>query len=214
MSLARPKAVASLIGLAALTMLAASVNAQQVYRIVGPDGKVTFSDKPPVEANVKLAPVVPLGGGGGSNGAGLPFELRQVASKYPVTLYTGNNCGPCGAGRAYLSSRGIPFTERTVTTAEDAEALKRLAGDNSIPLLTVGGQQIKGYSDTEWGQFLDAAGYPARSALPPSYRNPAASPLVAIQRPAPAAAPVESAPEPVRAPPPVERADNPAGIKF
>jgi glutaredoxin len=158
--------------------------------------------------------VVPLGGGGGSNGAGLPFELRQVASKYPVTLYTGNNCGPCGAGRAYLSSRGIPFTERTVTTAEDAEALKRLAGDNSIPLLTVGGQQIKGYSDTEWGQFLDAAGYPARSALPPSYRNPAASPLVAIQRPAPAAAPVESAPEPVRAPPPVERADNPAGIKF
>jgi glutaredoxin len=214
MSLARPKAVASLIGLAALTMLAASVSAQQVYRIVGPDGKVTFSDKPPVEANVKLAPVVPLGGGGGSNGAGLPFELRQVASKYPVTLYTGNNCGPCGAGRAYLSSRGIPFTERTVTTAEDAEALKRLAGDNSIPLLTVGGQQIKGYSDTEWGQFLDAAGYPARSALPPSYRNPAASPLVAIQRPAPAAAPVESAPEPVRAPPPVERADNPAGIKF
>jgi glutaredoxin len=214
MSLARPKAVASLIGLAALTMLAASVNAQQVYRIVGPDGKVTFSDKPPVEANVKLAPVVPLGGGGGSNGAGLPFELRQVASKYPVTLYTGNNCGPCGAGRAYLSSRGVPFTERTVTTAEDAEALKRLAGDNSIPLLTVGGQQIKGYSDTEWGQFLDAAGYPARSALPPSYRNPAASPLVAIQRPAPAAAPVESAPEPVRAPPPVERADNPAGIKF
>jgi glutaredoxin len=214
MSLARPKAVASLIGLAALTMLAASVSAQQVYRIVGPDGKVTFSDKPPVEANVKLAPVVPLGGGGGSNGAGLPFELRQVASKYPVTLYTGNNCGPCGAGRAYLSSRGVPFTERTVTTAEDAEALKRLAGDNSIPLLTVGGQQIKGYSDTEWGQFLDAAGYPARSALPPSYRNPAASPLVAIQRPAPAAAPVESAPEPVRAPPPVERADNPAGIKF
>ena len=214
MSFARPKAVASLIGVAALTVLAASVHAQQVYRIVGPDGKVTFSDKPPVETNVKLAPVVPLGAGGGSNGAGLPFELRQVASKYPVTLYTGNNCGPCGAGRAYLSSRGIPFTERTVTTAEDAEALKRLAGDNSIPLLTVGGQQIKGYSDTEWGQFLDAAGYPARSALPASYRNPAASPLVAIQRPAPAAAPAESAPEPLRAPPPVERADNPAGIKF
>jgi glutaredoxin len=214
MTLARPKAVASLIGLAALTLLAASAGAQQVYRIVGPDGKVTFSDKPPVEANVKLAPVVPLGGSAAANGAGLPFELRQVASKYPVTLYTGANCGPCGAGRAYLSSRGIPFTERTVTTAEDAEALKRLAGDNSIPLLTVGGQQIKGYSDTEWGQFLDAAGYPARSALPASYRNPPASPLVAVQRPAPAAAPVESAPEPVRAPPPVERADNPAGIKF
>ena len=213
MSLVRPN-FARLIGLAAMTMLVASVNAQQVYRIVGPDGKVTFSDKPPVETNVKLAPVVPLGSGGGASGAGLPFELRQVAGKYPVTLYTGNGCGPCGAGRAYLSSRGIPFTERTVTTQEDAQALTRLAGDNSIPLLTVGGQQIKGYSDSEWGQFLDAAGYPARSALPAAYRNPAASPLVAVQRPTPVAAPApEAAPEPFRAPP-QEQADNPAGIKF
>jgi glutaredoxin len=215
MSLVRPNVVASLIGLAALTLLAASVNAQQVYRIVGPDGKVTFSDKPPVEANAKLAPVAPVGGGAASNGAALPFELRQVASKYPVTLYTGNNCGPCGAGRAYLSSRGIPFTERTVTTPQDGEALQRLAGDNSIPLLTVGGQQIKGYSDAEWGQFLDAAGYPARSALPAAYRNPPAAPLVAIQRPTPVTG-SEPQPEPVRAPspPPQERADNPAGIKF
>ena len=211
---ARPSLVASLIGIAAFAMLAAPVHAQQVFRIVGPDGKVTFSDKPPVEPNARLAPVVPLGSGSAGGSAGLPFELRQVASKFPVTLYSGNNCGPCGAGRAYLSNRGIPFTERTVTTAEDAEALQRLAGDNSIPLLTVGGQQIKGYSDTEWGQFLDAAGYPARSALPAAYRNPQAAPLVAIQRPVPVAAPAQE-PEPLRAPsPPPERADNPAGIKF
>ena len=218
MRFVRPQLVASLLGLAAVTMFAAPVHAQQVFRIVGPDGKVTFSDKPPTEANAKLAPVVQLGGGGGGagNGATLPFELRQVASKFPVTLYTGNNCGPCGSGRAYLTSRGIPFTERTVITAEDASALQRLAGDNSIPLLTVGGQQVKGYSDSEWGQFLDAAGYPARSALPLSYRNPAPAPLVAIQRPAPAPAAVADAPQPFRAPTPApaDAADNPAGIKF
>ena len=218
MSIARQNVVASLIGLAVFTMLTASVHAQQVYRIVGPDGKVTFSDKPPLESNAKLAPAIVLGGGGGggaASGSALPFELRQVTSKYPVTLYTGNNCGPCGAGRAYLSSRGIPFTEKTISTPEDAQALQRLTGDNSIPLLTVGGQQIKGYSDSEWGQFLDAAGYPARSTLPAAYRNPAASPMVAVQRPTPVpvAAP-EQAPEPLRAPPPQEQADNPAGIKF
>ena len=216
MSFARTHVAASLIGVAALTMLA-SANAQTVYRIVGPDGKITFSDQPPVQANAKLSPVVPLGGGGGNSGAGLPFELRQVVGKYPVTLYTGANCGPCGAGRAYLSSRGVPFTERTVTSVEDAEALKRLAGDNSIPVLTVGGQQIKGYSDSEWGQFLDAAGYPARSALPASYRNPEAAPLVAVQRQAPVAAtpaPEQAAPvQPSRAAP-QERPDNPAGITF
>ncbi len=161
--------------------------------------------------------MVPLAGsgGGGGNGAALPFELRQVASRYPVTLYTSNNCGPCGSGRAYLSSRGIPFTEKTVNTAEDAQALQRFSGDSSLPLLTVGGQQIRGYSDAEWGQFLDAAGYPARAALPSAYRNPAPSPMVAVQRPVPVA-PAESMPEPVRAPspPPGEPANNPAGIQF
>jgi hypothetical protein len=32
---------------AGLLLAALSLHAQQVYRIVGPDGKVTFSDKPP-----------------------------------------------------------------------------------------------------------------------------------------------------------------------
>ena len=215
----RPDVVAGLIGLAA-AMLAAPAGAQQVFRIVGPDGKVTFSDKPPVAANARLAPVVPLAGSGSGavgNGVALPFELRQVASRYPVTLYTSDNCGPCGSGRAYLSSRGIPFTEKTVNTAEDAQALQRFSGDNSLPLLTIGGQQIRGYSQTEWGQFLDAAGYPARSALPSAYRNPVASPMVAVQRPVPAApaepAPAARLPSPPP-PPPAEPADNPAGIKF
>ncbi|MDB5944513.1 MAG: glutaredoxin-like protein [Ramlibacter sp.] len=213
----RPFVVTGLIGLAA-TLFAAQAGAQQVYRIVGPDGRVTFSDKPPPQANAKVAPVVPLGGAAAGEGGGLPFELRQVTGKYPVTLYTANNCGPCGSGRAYLTSRGIPFTEKTISSPEDAEALKRLASDMSIPLLTVGGQQLKGYSEMEWGQYLDAAGYPPKSVLPASWRNPPASPLVALQRPAPVPA---SAGEDAAAAPgsparsaPAERAENPAGIKF
>ncbi len=215
MPFARPHVVAGLIGLAAVTLFAPLANAQQVYRIVGPDGRVTFSDKPPPETNAKAAPVVPLSGSGSANGASLPFELRQVASKYPVTLYTASDCAPCGAGRAYLTSRGVPYTEKTISNPEDAEALKRLAGDISIPLLTIGGQQVKGYSDTEWGQFLNAAGYPAKSVLPASWRNAPASPLVAVQRPA-TPAPSAAAEAPVRAfsAPPEAPADNPAGIKF
>ena len=42
--------IACLLGTAALLCLASSVQAQTVYRIVGADGKVTFSDKPPVNA--------------------------------------------------------------------------------------------------------------------------------------------------------------------
>ena len=189
----------------------------QVYRIVGPDGKVTFSDKPPVSEGAPRAGTANSSAGGGS--AALPYELRQVASKYPVTLYVGDNCGPCGAGRSMLTSRGIPFAEKTVSTNEDAQALQRLSGDRSLPFMTIGSQQLKGFSDSKWTQFLDAAGYPSSSTLPASYRQPAATPLVAIAAaPAPAAAAVPAArpaaPAPAPAPRPAPNNDNPAGIKF
>ena len=129
MPVTRPLLAASLAGLMA-AILAPAVHAQ-VYRITGPDGRVTFSDKPPPEPSAKnaaAAPTVPMQGAGSGNAtAALPFELRQVAAKYPVTLYTGPNCGPCGSGRALLASRGIPFSEKLVASNEDIDALKRLS---------------------------------------------------------------------------------------
>lgn len=210
----------ALLALAALAMTAA--HAQTVYRIVGPDGRVTFSDKPPVsndKANDKVTATDRTGRTLDISGTALPFELRQIVSRYPVTLYSASNCAPCASGRTLLGTRGIPFAERTVNTPEDAEALARISGEASLPFLTIGGQKIKGYSDAEWIQFLDAAGYPAASKLPSNYRNAPATPLVALQRPAAPAQP-DAATEAARAPagsPPAARVDNssnPAGIRF
>jgi glutaredoxin len=215
MFFARPLLAAGALALvAAAGFSAGDANAQQIFRIVGPDGRVTFSDKPPLETSqAAAAKAIPLPGAGGTNNAALPFELREAATRYPVTLYTSPDCGPCGSGRAMLTARGIPFDERTVTTNEDIEALKRLAGVATVPFLTIGGQQLKGFSEAEWTQFLDAAGYPKTSQLPPGYARRPASPMVALQQPqrespATPASPSAAAPAP---PPP---ADNPAGIKF
>lgn len=203
----------------AIAALWSTASHAQVYRIVGPDGKVTFSDKPPViESNSRVG-AASSNSGGGNASTGLPYELRQVTAKYPVTLYVGDNCGPCGAGRSMLTSRGIPFVEKTVNSNEDVQALQRLSGDTSLPFMTIGSQQLKGFSDTEWTQFLDAAGYPSASTLPPSYRRPAATPLVAVApAPTPAVAgatqPPAARPIPAAAPRPAPNNDNPAGIKF
>ncbi|NIM41068.1 MAG: DUF4124 domain-containing protein [Hydrogenophaga sp.] len=212
--------------LATAGLLAAlPATAQGVYRIVGPDGRVTFSDQPPPAANARPQ----AGTGSASSGSGsatggpqLPFELRQTASRYPVVLYTGENCAPCNSGRNLLGSRGIPYTEKTITTSEDAEALRRLNNDATLPLLTIGGQKLRGYLETEWTQYLDAAGYPKRSALPPGYRQPAPSPLVAVKPVPGTPSATGSAPgtnAPGTAAPPAEipvqpPADNPAGIRF
>jgi glutaredoxin len=217
----RPFVALGLMGLLAGAGISGNdANAQQIYRIVGPDGRVTFTDKAPLESTKAApAPAVPLAGGTGAGGTGaggnLPFELRQVASRYPVTFYTGTGCGPCISGRALLARRGIPFTEKTVNSNDDIEALKRLSGAPSLPLLTIGGQQLKGFSEIEWVEFLDAAGYPKTSQLPPSYTPAPATPLVAVQAPQ---APAPRAAEAPAVPPPpasVQVApDNPAGIRF
>lgn len=208
-----------------LVLGAGASQAQTLYKSVGPDGRVTFSDVPPPASKSKAAPTGT--GGTASAGSPLPYELQQVVNRYPVILYTGDACGPCGSGRILLTSRGIPFSERTVNTAEDVAALQRLSGDTSLPFLTVGAQQIKGYSDAEWTQYLDAAGYPNTSKLPSGYSAAAATPLVAVQRPAAnapatpgtgASAPVVEAVNTRQRPsaPPPEPAvnPNPAGIRF
>ena len=70
-----------LLRLAALALFASAAQAQ-VYRVVGPDGRVTFSDKPPVNAN---QPVSAQRSGGSPVSAtapnGLPYELNQLAQK-------------------------------------------------------------------------------------------------------------------------------------
>ncbi|HYW58810.1 MAG TPA: glutaredoxin family protein [Polaromonas sp.] len=198
----------------AASMLSTASHAQQVYRIVGPDGKITFSDQPPPAAsNAKVTAGSSESARAASN-ASLPFELRKVVGQYPVTLYTGENCVPCGSARSLLAARGIPFSEKTVSSNDDIQALQRLSGDSSLPFLTIGGQQLKGFSDSEWTQFLDAAGYPKTSALPPNYRREPATPLVAVAaQPAPAERP---AARPAAAAPaaPAPAAQNPAGIRF
>ena len=202
-----------------LALLAATTQAQ-VYRSVGPDGQVTFSDTPPAAQGTQAPKATSSRSAAPSGNAALPYELRQSAQRYPVTLYTSKECVPCTTGRNLLINRGIPFSEKTVESNDDIAALQRLASGGSLPLLTIGGQQLKGFSDSEWSQYLDAAGYPKASQLPASYRRPAATPLVA--RTAAAAAPAAQAAEPAEPAPapagpsvaPQRTTTNPAGIRF
>jgi glutaredoxin len=210
------RTVAFLLCSTAMFCAASGAQAQTIYRIVGADGKVTFSDKPPASADQGKVSGTGVGASGAGSASALPFELRQVANKYPVTLYSAPKCVPCDTGRALLTARGIPFNERTVTTPEDGDYLQRLSGETSLPLLNIGSQRIKGFIDSEWTQFLDAAGYPKTSVLPAAYKNLAPTPLVSVQKATLPAAKAEEKPQqPAReSAPPATSPANPAGIQF
>lgn len=194
-----------------LSLLVSASAHAQLYKWVGPDGKVTYSDTPPPAAAKKVEEKSIATGNSAT--AGLPFELAEAARNNPVTLYTTNNCEACASGRDILTARGIPFTEKTVNSEEDAMRLKQAGGTRQLPFLTVGSKKLTGVSPDEWDATLTAAGYPTTNQLPRSYRHPApqpAAPKKAETKPAPAEEPAP--PTPTERPPAAGNA--PPGFRF
>lgn len=175
------------------------------YKVIGPDGRVTYTDRPPSDAGHRVLPIRKGGGlagdadGAAASTAGLPQVLRQPVARFPVTLVTGADCAPCDAARQALQRRGIPFRERSVASDDDHQALQRLAGGLTVPTLTVGSQVMRGWLEADWQNTLDLAGYPRESALPSTWRWAAATPLATRSA---ATEPAAAAP----APPPVPAA--------
>ena len=198
-----------------IALLACATLAQaELYKSVGPDGRVTYSDTPTTKAqpvDTRKAPAASV------SGTALPYELALVAKAHPVTLYTSDKCPPCFSARNLLAKRGVPYVEKTVSSNEDIAALAAVSGEARLPLLTVGAAKEQGFEEGLWNRTLSAAGYPQTSQLPASWRNPppqAAAPGQA--EPAPAAPPVAQSREPARlpaeAPPPAGKA--PPGFRF
>ena len=101
--------LARAMAITALTV--ASGASQALFKIVGPDGKVTYTDVPP--SSTAAGKVTSLGAAGAAQSeVALPLELRQAVARYPVTLFVTGACEPCDSGRQLLRQRGIPFNER------------------------------------------------------------------------------------------------------
>lgn len=160
---------------ACLASIAAPSFAQQ-YKVIGSDGRITYTDRPPLASGDKLSTLKTTGATAGVQ-ATLPIDLREAVQRYPVTLYGSANCGPCESGRQFLQQRGIPYTEKSVVTGEDGAVLLRLTGGSDLPAVTIGSQVVRGWSSEGWASYLDAAGYPRESKLPAGYQFAAATPL-------------------------------------
>lgn len=197
-----------------LTVVAlAALPALAQYKVVGPDGKITYTDRPvapPAGGQVQTMRAATAAAAAAR--APLPLELRAVAERFPVTLFTSTDCTPCDTGRQLLQARGIPFAEKTIASEDDIAALQRLSGARTVPTLTVGTQAQRGLQDADWHSLLDLAGYPRESKLPRGWSAGPAVPLVA-RAPAPAEAP--AAPPVTRAAPePAAPAPGAPGIRF
>ncbi|MFZ6727296.1 glutaredoxin family protein [Undibacterium sp. MH2W] len=186
--------------------LVASVAEAQLYKSVGPDGKVTYSDTPPV--NQKIVETKSLSPS--QDVTNFPYELKLAASKNPVVLYTTTNCKPCVDGKSFLKSAGVPFAEKSVKSNADTDKLKQISGDIELPFLTVGNNKLHGFNQSEWKAAISNAGYPESNRLPATYSYPQPESLAPVAKPDPAP------PKPVvtPTPAPVKKPENDNGFRF
>jgi hypothetical protein len=145
-----------------MLLAGATFGALAQYKIVSPDGKVTYTDKPPTAGDVRM------GGNGAAapdaNG-GMPYETRQAVSRYPVTLYAAKSCAPCDSVRQWLRQHAIPFNEYAIDSPADRLALQQRFSDASLPVTTIGSTTLKGFAAADLQSYIDAAGYPSQGRL-------------------------------------------------
>jgi glutaredoxin len=140
--------------LCATLVVASDARAQVLYKSIGPDGKVTYADRPPADGTVtKTMRVEEL------PNTALPAktvaELQQLqksaaksvaAPPAGVVLFAASWCGYCRMARSYLGQRGIPFQEVDIDTASGKMAFVQAGGVGGVPLLLANGRKLRGFS--------------------------------------------------------------------
>lgn len=143
---------------ALIAAIALPASADTVYKVVGPDGVVTYSDKPPSDRTrtdtleFRNLPSSPL-----------PAEVlrfreqleksaqgRITAARAPragdVALFTANWCGHCKRAKAHLAAAQITYTEYDIENVDGMRAFIGAGGTGGVPLLVAGDKRVQGYS--------------------------------------------------------------------
>jgi glutaredoxin len=133
------------------------VAAQTLYKSVGPDGRIVYSDRPPVEGRVDKTmsfenlPSSPV------PAATLSYveQLRRLREASPppvegVVLYSATWCGFCRKAKAYLAAKGVTYQEFDIDTPAGRSAYAQAGGGKGVPLLFAKGQRLQGFSATAY----------------------------------------------------------------
>ena len=153
----------------ALTLaLAMSAGADTVYKAVGPDGEMTYSDKPPANRTrtdtleFRNLPSSPL-----------PAEVlrfreqleknaqgRISAARVPragdVALFTATWCGHCKRAKAHLAAAQIKYIEHDIENVDGMRAFIGAGGSGGVPLLVAGDRRVQGYSTAAYDRLAAA----------------------------------------------------------
>jgi glutaredoxin len=149
-----------------VTIFLFTANAGTVYKVVGPDGKITYSDHEPEKGQSSKAlnfndlpssPVPPLPAEANKAKAALQARTSPVAEvQSRNVIFTASWCGYCKKAKVYLRNKGISIGELDIDTPSGRESY-RSAGGSGIPLLLYQGKRVQGFSEPAYNAvFMQA----------------------------------------------------------
>lgn len=165
------------IALLFVSMAGMALGAETLYKTVGPDGKVDYSDKPPPDGKVEKTMQFNNLPSSEVPGLSLSYveQLRRFKAsqaKTPATpaagvvLYAASWCGYCRHARSYLAKKSIPYQEIDIDTPRGKESFAEIAGGGGIPVLFASGQRVQGYSVPAYDALFANWKQPAKPAKP------------------------------------------------
>lgn len=150
--------------------VAAPSFAATVYKTVGPDGKVVYTDQPPANTkesgtktlDIKDEPSSPLPASvlkyqeqlKRSANKRVQEPPRQMSASATPVLFSAQWCGYCRRAKAYLQQKGIAFQEQDIDTESGMQAFVAAGGGRGVPLLVVNGAVTRGFSEASYDRVF------------------------------------------------------------
>ena len=83
-----------------------------------------------------------------------PVKRRVVARNSGVVLYYADWCGYCKKARRWLDARNVAYDLRDIDIPRYSEELAEVSGGRSVPVLSIGGELVRGFNPDAYSQKL------------------------------------------------------------
>jgi glutaredoxin len=134
-----------------------------VYKAIGKNGKVDYTDEPPADATSAKELRIQSYSGPAQQGALNAHEDWQAILKRPalsnsgpppIVMFSTDWCGYCKQARQYMRSKNIAFSDRDVEKDKSAQAQYARLGGRGVPYFVIGQLTLAGFSQDSFDATL------------------------------------------------------------